>query len=269
MADAHILNAVFQEIKQKNSHLTRRDTEYIIEGNKTLVGKISTNTGQNQSMEDRIIFEMYNDDGKPVCSSYKNGPKISYLWGDFNSQYNIAKVENATYGDAAYTSFEDEGGSNWTYSSTSGTVGSMYSYTGTKSFTLASGYITKTGLNLGKQYVVSYRSRSGQVNISNTIGSTITGITASNGWTYYEHRFTLNGTSLAISGNGKIIDELRLYPAHAMMTTYTHELLVGIRSETDPSGRTVFYEYDEFGRLIQVKDEDGDILKEHRYNYAK
>lgn len=55
---------------------------------------------------------------------------------------------------------------------------------------------------------------------------------------------------------------------NALLTTFTYKPLIGIASETDPSGRTIYYEYDEFGRLNRVKDEDGNILKEHRYHYA-
>ncbi len=69
--------------------------------------------------------------------------------------------------------------------------------------------------------------------------------------------------------SGTAIDEVRVYPADALMTTYTYKPLVGMTSETDPSGRTVFYEYDDLGRLIQVKDEFGKIIKEFRYHYAQ
>lgn len=53
-----------------------------------------------------------------------------------------------------------------------------------------------------------------------------------------------------------------------LITTYTYKPLIGMTSETDPSGRTIFFTYDDFGRLKCVKDEDGKIIKEHRYSYA-
>ena len=56
---------------------------------------------------------------------------------------------------------------------------------------------------------------------------------------------------------------------NAFITSYTYKPLVGMTSETDPSGRTIFYEYDDFSRLIRVKDDAGKILKEYRYNYAQ
>ncbi len=55
----------------------------------------------------------------------------------------------------------------------------------------------------------------------------------------------------------------------AIITTYTYKPLVGITSETDPSGRTMYYEYDNFGRLQYVRDHKGNIIKTHDYQYYK
>ncbi|RPD39487.1 hypothetical protein EG028_20430 [Chitinophaga barathri] len=53
----------------------------------------------------------------------------------------------------------------------------------------------------------------------------------------------------------------------ALVYTYTHSLVDGMMSETDPSGKTVFYEYDPFGRLKLVRNHDGQILKQFDYQY--
>ncbi len=100
--------------------------------------------------------------------------------------------------------------------------------------------------NDGKKYHVNYRKYEGGKWVSAT--------------SEYNNNMTLSGTA---------IDEVRVYPEDALMSTYTYKPLVGLTSETDPSGRTLFYEYDAAGRLIRVRDEDGKILKEHEYRYAQ
>lgn len=62
---------------------------------------------------------------------------------------------------------------------------------------------------------------------------------------------------------------LRIKLPGAMVTTYTYSLLKGMTSETDPSGKTIFYEYDGLGRLKLVKDQNGKILKQFDYQYKQ
>jgi YD repeat-containing protein len=52
------------------------------------------------------------------------------------------------------------------------------------------------------------------------------------------------------------------------VSSYTYIPLVGVTSETDPTGRAIYYEYDNFNRLKLQKDEQGNILKKYCYNYA-
>lgn len=52
-----------------------------------------------------------------------------------------------------------------------------------------------------------------------------------------------------------------------LVTTYTFKPLVGIESQTLPNGYTVYYEYDAFGRLKRVIDQDGNIVSTNSYNY--
>lgn len=68
---------------------------------------------------------------------------------------------------------------------------------------------------------------------------------------------------------GDAIDEVRVYPSDAFMTSYTYDPLVGMTSETDPNGKTIFYEYDNFQRLVLLRDQDGNIVKTYEYKYKQ
>lgn len=54
---------------------------------------------------------------------------------------------------------------------------------------------------------------------------------------------------------------------NAMITTYTYKPLIGVSTITDAKGDKITYSYDAFGRLLNAKDKDGNILSENEYHY--
>jgi YD repeat-containing protein len=75
-----------------------------------------------------------------------------------------------------------------------------------------------------------------------------------------------------LSTEQQIRDELNkirigLVGMKAQVITYTYTPLVGISSQTDPTGKTIYYEYDAFNRLKAIKDKDGNIVKAIEYKY--
>ncbi|WP_374174307.1 hypothetical protein [Flavobacterium tructae] len=65
------------------------------------------------------------------------------------------------------------------------------------------------------------------------------------------------------------LNNLRDAAPAAMVTTYTYDPLIGITSVTDSKGYTMYYQYDEFNRLKQVVNTEGNIVEKNEYNYKQ
>lgn len=52
----------------------------------------------------------------------------------------------------------------------------------------------------------------------------------------------------------------------ALITTYIYQPLIGILTTTDPRGITTYYNYDDFGRLESIKNNNGKYLEKYEYN---
>jgi hypothetical protein len=112
-------------------------------------------------------------------------------------------------------------------------------------------YSTNTTINWakpnGRKYVITYWYRTGGV------------------WKYKDES-NYDGPSYTLTG-GDAYDDVRIYPQDAQMTTYTSTHPVGMTSVTDPKGITTYYEYDNFLRLKNIKDKNGNIIKQTTYHY--
>ena len=91
-----------------------------------------------------------------------------------------------------------------------------------------------------------------------------------------DYHYLLNGVWYAktrpyqnnmVLSDGSAVDEVRVYPSDAQMNTYTYDALNGVTSECDARNRCTFYEYDDFGRLKDTRDNDGNILHAYDYQY--
>ncbi|AUP78995.1 RHS repeat domain-containing protein [Flavivirga eckloniae] len=79
-----------------------------------------------------------------------------------------------------------------------------------------------------------------------------------------------NGLITKVGKEGSLREALRNLRnslPNAMVTTYTYDPLIGVTSLTDSKGYTTYYDYDEFNRLEFVKDADGNLMSENKYNY--
>ncbi len=262
-------------ITRFNQSTFKPDSVYAIETTKpiTSLNNETTSGGKFTSVlsDSRYILkgQLQYDANDNLSTSEKSADmNISYIW-DYHHSNPIAQVKNASQTDIAYTSFEADGKGNWSF--TGSVTSDTTSPTGSKCYNVGqtSGSVTKSGLTSAVNYIVSYWIKgSTALSITGTVaGYPVQGKTI-NGWTYFEHKVT-GQTTITVSGSGtKYIDELRLYPANAQMTTYTYAPLIGISSQCDADNRITYYKYDPFARLNVVLDQDHNIIKTVHYHYS-
>ena len=215
------------------------------------------NLGQSQG---KLIFLQYDSaNGKLLQLAKENDFNQSFIY-DYMNSFPTASVVNAVYSDIAASSFEADGHGNFSFAGTPAT--DTAAFTGSKDYVLSSGAITRSGLTAATTYIVSYWSKSGSATVN---GSTTSSPMSRRGWNYFEH--IISGvTSVTVSGT-VTIDDLRLYPKTAQMTTYTYDPLIGLTSQTSANNRTAYYEYDGLTRLSAIRDQDRNIEKKWNYQY--
>jgi len=207
----------------------------------------------------------------------------SYIY-DTRTLSKIAEVQNARFNDIAYTSFEgdysnssslDYGKGNWViddgYISFSGEA-----MTGKYVYALEHSYndIRSKTLAQDKKYIVTFWAK-GLVmgGVYSGAGSYVSSLNLEQhnkvgDWALYTASFTPSGTGQYIKIEeptstypvNTVIDEIRLHPADATMTSYTYKPLFGAASINSPTNYITYYEYDPFGRETVVRDMRGNII---------
>ena len=222
-------------------------------------------------------YTLYDDKINVIETKYNNDATCSSAIWDTRFGKKVADVKNALYSEIAYCSFEgtflpssslDYNKGNWVFDPTK-----VHLSTGStdKAVTGRYYYSYGTGGNIStldtlasKMYVlsfwfkgpspsVSYNSFAYDVQTQLTVGDWKFGTTYVNGVGTSAH-LTITGAS------GTCIDELRLCPKNAAMTTLTFEPLVGVTSECDERGNIIYHEYDGRGNPKINRDIFGNIV---------
>ncbi|NBW35937.1 MAG: hypothetical protein EBR30_13120 [Cytophagia bacterium] len=157
------------------------------------------------------------------------GVSSSVIWDPIALRA-LAKVSNATSSQILYEGFE-----NHTSNISTEAKAGQKSYT--NSFTVV--------LPSAGSYLLSYWRKVGA-------GS----------WELMEQMVSSNST---IGGSGILLDEIRLHPASAYMTTYSYDKYGNVITECNANNEMVYYEYDDFQRLKLIRDKDGNIIQSKFY----
>ena len=212
------------------------------------------------AQESRLRFYKYFKFKRPGELSKENDIRVSYIW-DSTFSNPIAQFTNASLSNdsIAYTSFEDGQKGYWNYSGTP--TGDISAPTGIKVYNLSGGALSRS-TTTGRNYVLTFWLKNGSG--TPTVGAaTGKAILSKYGWTCYQYDL-VETNSVGISGTG-IIDEVRLYPQLAQVTSYTYQKGVGITSASGPDNNLGRFEYDAFNRLSIVRDGDRNVLKKNEY----
>ncbi|MEO0899577.1 MAG: hypothetical protein AAFY71_24420 [Bacteroidota bacterium] len=229
----------------------------------------------------------YNDVGKLIEAQVEDAESSSLIWSTYK-QKPTAKVFNAEPSEAAYTSFEDKGLDNnssildggWVIVRTAnGGWVDQFTHefqTGQVGFHIqpTERILQKNNLPAGK-YVISFWYSRGEISISAPGVNIITPVGGTNEMTFFEKEITLTANAtITIASNSSgpnpydtYIDEVRIFPADAQMSTICYDKGLRIITTTDINNRSNFYIYDALGRLQFVKDFEGNYIQGYEYNY--
>ncbi len=239
-------------------------TDYQMFSNNLVVPKTHyTQTGTGTT-EARVDFTNYTLSGKLAEESKTGDTKQSYIWG-YADMYPIAQAVNATLADVHYTSFEQNSKGYWSYSGPTTKPFSTFVPTGREYYSLSGGSITGAATS-STTYTLSFWYKGSAPTVTAGTQAGLTSRPGQDGWIFSTR--TITGTSLVTISGTDLIDEVRLYPMSAQMTSYTFDPTIGMTSASDPNGVTTYYEYDTFGRLKTVRDYSGQILKNYSYKYV-
>ncbi|HTH55436.1 MAG TPA: RHS repeat domain-containing protein [Cyclobacteriaceae bacterium] len=173
----------------------------------------------------------YDDKSNLISIKSSDGLTTSFKWG-YNNSYVVARVVGSEPEMMYYEGFEGFNDNNV----------STDAKTGLKSY----GAALNVTLPQPGTYVLSYWQKDGSGKWTYIISDNVT-------------------TDQTIGGSGILIDEVRMIPRGARMTTKQFNPGQGLITDTDINGNSVYYEYDGFGRLKVQRDTDKNITKAYEY----
>jgi YD repeat-containing protein len=213
---------------------------------------------------EKTSYLSYDDFLNVTEEKARNGPPVYYGYETHGRYLNLVAL-NATQSQVAYTSFETEDKGGWDF--TGNRMSSTNSKTGRFCYNLSGGPISKSNIpaTSTQKYRVSFYAR--RLNGTGTWNFLGKSETLTTEWRLIERE--LSSSALELRGANILVDELRLFPEDAFLHTYTYEPLVGMLTHTNERGYTIYFEYDEAGRLIATRNDEGYLMEHFEYRYAQ
>ncbi|WBO84485.1 hypothetical protein [Hymenobacter yonginensis] len=253
------------------------DRTFQVMNDKIVESTASEKPGGVSTVNPRVyVYEKY-DPTNANLLQYRmlNDVPSSMIWS--RNDYIMCAVKNAGYSQIAYSSFEPNSTGRFKYDS-------LYSHivaggrTGRYCYRLDSFWgVSRSNLPADTYELTFWATQRPVIYVGQAYASPVSEQIVASGvgsWKQYVLRLNLPANSTinidAASPNTPILlDEVRLYPARAQMSTFVTEQLRGMTSQSDKSGRNMQYEYDGLSRLLRVRDEQNRVLTEQEYHYAR
>lgn len=258
------------------------------------------------SLPRRLTYTDYNSTGHILgIVSEGSHESSSYQWG-YSNNLLIAKTTNARPEQDAFTSFEfdyppNSGSRNnyiinnlgiydWSFSTRAGLTNEQgqpigmrrgggisgdgyYVLNSDPSMSISRGNLTPGDYDLTFWAQATAGTMSVSTNSTGQVLSQSDNYTNPQGYHLLHYRLRITNSTgtvlLTTTGPSVGIDDVRLYPVGAQMTTYTHRPGIGLTSLSDANSHPIFYEYDALNRLSVMRDKNGNIIKLHEYKYQK
>ncbi|MFV1883191.1 MAG: PKD domain-containing protein [Balneola sp.] len=199
----------------------------------------------------------YDEYGHAIETTNEDGTFQSVIYDAQNFSLVKAVISNARLNEIKYIDYEDNLG-----------AGSSNARTGRKYGSQLDGIIATSPTNtplFGGGYKVGiwYRSSGtgdiNGVNIPATLGSD---------WGFIQIKASAGENIIAYDPID--VDDITIIPEYASISYFAYDPLTWkVTAMTGPDHRTSFYEYDDGGRLIGVRDQDKNLLQTNEYVYGQ
>ncbi|MEM6801924.1 MAG: hypothetical protein AAF696_11010 [Bacteroidota bacterium] len=247
-----------------------------------LYHKVIPDAGPNFWYKKRLNFT-YGTHGELRTSGLQHDENSAYIWNE-GLDLPLAQCTNAASNQIAFTSFETDGPGTMNFEDGGWQIerNDLAGFTqspddvrsGSRGFNIKSGRrLRKNGLPSG-EYIVSFWYKSGKVRLrvgNSFVADSHSGSTSPSQLSYFEAKISINsGQPLRLISNqgNTIIDEVRLYPVNGQMTSYCYDAFDRVQTITDINNTSQHAEYDGLGRLIWLKDQEGNYLQRIHYNFS-
>lgn len=294
MATANIISPLIEKKvyeKATNKELNYVKTNFSDWGNGILKPSSIDASLFGNTPRTEIAFTQYDNMGNLLEFNSLIGSKTSYRWG-YNKQYPVVEIKNAGREEFYFQDFEEAG---------TDFDGGLVRTAARKYTGLYAGILKNTGseevVSHSSQYVnvvpgtarmfsfsgwiysdkpsaqlFLFMYRAGETGYFTYVSDVQT--TQIGKWVYVtkdvlvpadviKMRMRVDNNAL---GN-VYFDDLRIRPTESDMSTFTYKPLIGLGSKTDNKGSTTFYDYDEFMRLKEVKNQNNQIIQSNSYHF--